>query len=137
MAKIRKINKLLTEDFPSKYSDLVGKLAFVINPFLDNLVEALDGRLNFTDNLDAEVKELRITPTSDLPLRIRTGLTFCDTILVGRVTNLTNTSATLTTPPFVEYSNVEDGAARQIEITNITGLVTTDTYRIKLILLNE
>lgn len=137
MAKIRKINKILTEDFPSTYRDLVSKLAFVLNPFLDNLVDALDGRLNFSDNLDSEVKTITVTPSSDLPLKVRTDLARCDSVIITRATNLTNTSATLPGAPFVEFNNQESNGIRQIEITNITGLTSASRYRIKLILLNE
>jgi len=137
MAKIRKINKILTEDFPATYRDLVSKLAFALNPFLDNIVNALDSRLTITDNLDGEIKVITISYDNDLPLSIRTNLNFCNSVLVSRVTNLTNTSATLTNAPFVEFKNKEEEGFKLIEITNITGISTSDKYRIRLILLNE
>lgn len=137
MAKIRKINKILTEDFPSEYRSLVDKLAFTFNPFLDNLVEALDGRLTIADNLNAEVKEITITPETDLPLKVKTKLNFCNSIIVTRVTNLDNTVALLSSAPFVEFDNKDEAGSKLIEIKNITGLVTNNKYRIRLILLNE
>jgi len=137
MAKIRKISKILAEDFPQEYSNLVNKLAFTLNPFLDNLLVSLDKRLNITDNLDGEVKVITVTPDNDLPLTLRTNLNFCDSVLVSRVTNLTNSTATLTGAPFVEFSNVESNGLKSIRINNITGLTGTSQYRIKLILLNE
>ncbi len=137
MAKIRKINKILTEDFPATYRDLVSKLAFALNPFLDNIVQALDKGLTITDNLNGEIKVITITADNDLPLQIRTSLNSCNSILVSRVTNLTNTSATLASAPFVEFKNKEEAGFKLIEITNITGISVTDKYRIRLILLNE
>lgn len=135
--KIRKINKILTEDFPEKYRELVSKLAFTLNPFLDNLVESLDGNLSFTDNIDSEIKELVVRPDVDLPLKVKTELNFCNSIIVTRITNLDNTSAVLASAPFVEFTNRDEGGFKLIEIKNITGLVTSNKYRIRLILLNE
>ena len=137
MAKIRKINKILTEDFPATYRDLVSKLAFALNPFLDNIVEALDKGLSISDNMDGEIKEVTLTPDNDLPLKLRTNLNFCNSVLVSRVTNLTNTSASLTSAPFVEFKNKDEQGFKLIEITNITGVDVTNKYRIRLILLNE
>jgi hypothetical protein len=137
MAKVKRINKIITEDFPSKYSDLVGKLAFALNPFLDNIVFSLNNKLTFTDNLDAEVRQLEITPDLDLPVKLSTSLNFCNGVIITRVTNLTDSTATLSASPFIEFDNLDEDGSRLINIKNITGLTSSSKYRIRLILLNE
>ena len=54
MAKISNVKRLIKEDFPKESQDLVDKLAYVLNPFLDQVSAAFNKNINI-DNLSREI----------------------------------------------------------------------------------
>lgn len=133
MAKISNLKKIVNEDFPQENRTLIGKLAFILNPFFDAIVNALNKNLTFNDNLNAQDVNINIqAPLSANPYFLKTDLKgICRGIMVLNVTNLTNNNAVLTAAPFVEYDLVSN---TEIKIKNITGLTDGNKYTIRIVL---
>lgn len=130
MAKLDTPDSFKTEDFPSKYQDLVSKLFFVLNQFMRQVFFALNKKLSYADNFDCIDTEVELrTPITSLSVRNSLGAARPirgHTIL--RVDNLDNTSF-LSSAPFIEFTNSGD----QIKINNITGLTSNTRYRIRVV----
>jgi hypothetical protein len=137
MAKLNSgTRRITTEDYPKENRELVDKLGFTINPFFNSIVDAFNKNLSFTDNFNAQIVELDFTaPVSANQLTIKNPVKgSVGSIVVLRVQNTTNSNATLTAAPFVEYAILQNN---QLQILNITGLTAGNKYLIKLLLLAE
>jgi hypothetical protein len=137
MAKLSSgTRRITTEDYPKENRELVDKLGFTINPFFNSIVDAFNKNLSFTDNFNAQIVELEFNaPVSSNQVTIRNPVKGnVGSIVVLRVQNITNSNATLTSAPFVEYSILQNN---QLQIRNITGLTASNKYLIKLLLLAE
>lgn len=125
--------RIVTEDYPKEYRQLIDKLGFTINPFFNSLVDIFNKKISFTDNFNAQIIELELTaPVSTTiknPLNTNVG-----SIIVLKISNLTDSSALLTTAPFVEFNTLQDN---QVQIRNITGLSSNNKYLVKMLLLAE
>lgn len=54
MSKISNVKRLIKEDFPQKDQELIDKLAYTLNPFLDQVTAAFNKGINI-DNLSREI----------------------------------------------------------------------------------
>jgi hypothetical protein len=61
MAKLSSYRNLYKQDFPGPNQDLVDKLATTINPAFNELYDALNNKLTFTENFNATVGNFTIT----------------------------------------------------------------------------
>jgi hypothetical protein len=137
MAKLSSgTRRITTEDYPKENRELVDKLGFTINPFFNSIVDAFNKNLSFTDNFNAQIVELEFNaPVSANQVTIKNPVKGnVGSIIVLRVQNITNSNATLSSAPFVEYSILQNN---QLQILNITGLTASNKYLIKLLLLAE
>lgn len=135
MAKLSIIKRILKEDYPKEYGDLVEKLGFVLNPFLNSVADAFNKSLSINDNLNATDTEIVFTApvTAATPVSVKTehiGVTRGITVL--RVDNLTNNNEILTQSPFCQFKNIN---LNQLQITNITGLTSGNKYRLRVLML--
>lgn len=127
------LKKLIKEDFNKKDQDLIGKLAFIINPAIQQLINVLNNGLTLS-NLATQIKTISIqvdatgTPTSSLSF-ISTLSTQCSMIQVGRVLNLTNSAVYPSGGVLISF--IESGD--NIQIQNITGLSPGYTWQITLV----
>lgn len=128
--KIPGFKRFQSQDFNKKYSDLTESLFAILNPFMETLTQALNKRLNFTDNFDC----LDITLTVTAPVE---GLKIKNTqggVMRGHQVmdcyNKNTPSDPLTGAPFVQFTMASDN---QIQINNITGLTAGKTYIIRIV----
>lgn len=56
--------RLVTEDFKSDDQELVSKLAYVLNPFLEQMTNAMNSSITVSDNLDMDYKDIIVTVDS-------------------------------------------------------------------------
>jgi len=134
MSKPSFIRKLVKEDFPQKYQDLIGSLGNVLNPALQSISIALNKGLTIQDNLLASVVNITITVDSTgTPLN---PITFPSNLgsptqhlLITQAFNLTNTNAYPTGAPFITWVD----NAGQVNINNVTGLQANNQYSLRII----
>lgn len=129
MAKLGIIKKLVDNDFPKKYSDLLPNLFYAINQFIDQVTFALNKNITFSDNFAAIDTEISVTgngagATVRWPYAIP-----CKGAMVLQVTNDSNTSAILSSAPFIEF----EASVGQITIKNITGLAANNKYSLRVV----
>ena len=60
MARITSTDGIQTDDFPNNYKDLTEPLAFILNPFIEQVAQTLNGNLDFS-NIRALERDLTIS----------------------------------------------------------------------------
>ena len=130
MGKIELPKKIRTEDFKSEDSDLIGKIGFVYNSFVDQVFQILDGNLDY-DNFKRQIVTLEVTADSSgkiiNPPSIKYSLNSkLKGINVLNAINLVNTNTYPTSHPFVSWSL--NGSL--VMVLNISGLQASSQYRL-------
>jgi hypothetical protein len=133
MANLSFLKRLIKEDFDKKYQELVGKIAFVLNPALAQITNILNHGLLISD-LNTQVKDLEITVDSDgvptTDASFKSGLKGkCGMIQVGRAQATTETGVFPTGGHSVSF--VENNG--QIIISHITGLPANTRFTVRVI----
>lgn len=132
--KVTNIKRINKEDFDKDSQETVDKLAFIINPFSEQIVNALNKNIDF-DNLNQEIINLETqvnasgvpTINSEVknPLKTRIKGIYCVS-----AQNLTDNTL-LVGAPFIVYS-LNSGV---ITINQITGLPANKKFRLSMILI--
>jgi hypothetical protein len=134
MAKLGFLKRLIVEDFNKDDQRVAGKIAYVFNPSMEQLVQALTNGITFEDNIASQVKEITITvdaagkPISNTSFK-STLKGQCKNIIVTRANNLTNSAVYVTSCPFISWT--EDQG--QIMIDHVAGLVAGNKFQLRLI----
>lgn len=133
MAKVNNIKRLVKEDFPQQYQDLIDKVAFVYNPLAEQIIYAFNKNIDF-DNLNQEFLTITVkVDGSGVPVNnseIKTSLkTRVKGLEVIRADNTTD-NATLTGAPFIVFT-VKNNI---ITISQVTGLVPDKDYSVGVII---
>ena len=133
--KLQNYRRLLKTDFSQDDQKLIEQIGESVNPGIEILYQALNKRLTIGDNLQATERDVEVrVNASGNPINS----TFANSdfnspvrnVFVGKVENLTNSSVYPTASPFISWSNTTSG----IQINNITGLPTGNTFRLRIIL---
>lgn len=133
--KLQSFKRIVTEDVKEEFRELVSKLAYSINPFAEEVIEALNKNLTSEDNLNETKKEVTVTVNSSgtptTPLQFKTDLSRTSFgIDVVKAENITNSTTYPTGHPFLSYSEVNG----VITVNNITGLPANNKFKLKLII---
>lgn len=136
MARVPDIKRIRKEDFDSEYQGLVEKIAYSVNTFMDQVIVALSGNLDFT-NINQQVVDYTISTDNSgnliNPSSIRLGLrSRPQGIICISATNVNNPNIFPTSQPFVSFGVVNN---RVISIRNISGLQNNSTYRLNLLII--
>jgi hypothetical protein len=131
--QIPALKKIIVEDFPKQYQDLISKLAYPFNNAIETIINTVNGELTF-DNFTWQYKSISFTVNADGSLPTSAAFTLSTTgqplgINIIQVTNNTNTKP-LTTAPFATYSI---GSNNLVTFSNITGLLPNTNYSINFI----
>lgn len=142
MATPPNVRRIRTEDFDSEYKDLVDRLSYSINEFMDQTIFVLDGKVDFR-NLNQQVIDItvRASATNEVdgtiinsPLSIRTTIS-------GKVigvycidaTNLDNANIVPKAQPFVKFTI----GSNRVDILKVSGLQNSSQYTLKLLLIGQ
>jgi hypothetical protein len=129
-ANLSFLKRLIKEDFEKKDQELVGKIAFVLNPALQQITNILNHGLTIAD-LNTQVKDLEITvdssgfPTTDASFK-STLRGRCSQLTIGRA-QAVNATVYPTGAPFPSYTEING----QIVINHITGLPADTRFTIR------
>lgn len=127
MPLISNVKRLQPEDFDQKEQELIEKIGLIINPFMDEVFETINGRLDYS-NLQREYKTYTVKvdvngkPTTEA--KIATKFSQLKGIICIRAINQTNSSLHPTSQPFVSY----DQSTNSITVSHISGLQTGNSY---------
>src|SRR5271170_5125949 len=105
--QLSNIKRLVKEDFPQSEQDTVDRLAYILNPFLDQISSILNKNIAI-DNLSREFKTITVTNTNGIlsqPVNIKTALTGKIVgISVISATNNTSSGTAPTAAPWLTWS---------------------------------
>jgi hypothetical protein len=134
--KLNNANQIKSEDYDKEYSNLVDQLAETINPFMQEVVELADDRIDFENRVEV-LKTFDITVDSaGIPVlndKIATGKGSSGIrgMQVISSFNLTVTAGYPTSQPYINYTVLAGGFAR---INTITGLLANNKYKLTVII---
>lgn len=138
MAKLSSYRRIVKNDYQDEYKPLVDQLSVSINNGFDTLFNALNGKLNFYDNIASTITEIRISVDSNgFPLqrtqfKLSGNQTNIEGILVLKISGYNNPTLYPTSGLAISYTS-DNGL---VTITNIKGLETNKIYSIKLLTIN-
>jgi len=132
--KFQLFKRLVVEDFDQASQTLIGKIATIYNPMIDQLNTGFNRNLDFT-NFNQEVITFNVTvdsagnPTSALQLSSTLKSSIKGVICMSATNTTDNTP--LTGAPFVSFTR----SSGTISIDQITGLASGKKYSIAVILI--
>jgi hypothetical protein len=133
MGKIQEPKRIRIEDFKSEEKELIGKISDMVTPFMDDVFNVLDGRLDF-ENLNRQIVdlELLIDAAGKVVNSPQVKTTFKTQRVRGinviNAVNLGNSSVYPTSLPMVNFTI--NGAI--MTVLNITGLQANSRYKLTL-----
>lgn len=130
MGKIEIPPKIRTEDFPSEMSETISKLGAIYNNFADQISQAINGNLDYS-NLKRQVVNLDITTDATgkvvNPPTIKYNLGGkIQGINVLSATNLVNSNIYPISHPFVSFTI----NGQFVVVLNVSGLQASSQYRL-------
>ena len=132
--KLPSFRKIIEQDYPSEYQELVKQLAVSINHGIEVLYDLLNGKLSIKDNLATTIKEIDIEvdakgkPKSTSIIKKSTSDRI-EGLWVLNATNLTNSNVYPTGGVFVSYTETSES----ITINNVAGIPANNIFRIKIV----
>lgn len=125
--------RIIVEDLPKESQELGNKLAYILNPTLEQLEQAFNKNIGI-DNLNQQVKSIDVTvggtgaPTNTTQFKSELK-SQAKGIICIRAQNRTNGNLVPTSTPFISFSENEG----LITITNISGLQASNKYDLTLL----
>lgn len=133
MARLTNVKRIITEDFEPQYQNMISRLGFVLNEFMSDTVEIINGNIDF-DNLAQKMVQFDITvDVNGKPLKgadVNVGKNSPSGIMVVRAQNLTNSSVYPTAAPFVSYVPKGNNI---VTVSHIIGLQPNMQYRLTIV----
>lgn len=135
MAKLSSYRRLIKTDYAQEYQPLIEQLGVSINNGFDTVFNALNGKLNFADNIASTITEFKVTVTSDgtpqqtTQFRLGNNQTNLIGLLVLNVSGADNPSLRATSGLAIAYTP-NNGI---VTINNIKGLETGKAYLVKVL----
>ena len=131
--KLNNVTQINEEDFDKDDQNVAGKIGNILNPFMQQLVEIADGRIDFENRVE-NYREIEMTVDANgvptLNDKIKTGKGSIRGITVIAAFNLTNSSGYATQQPWISYQPISGGI---IQVSKITGLLPNQKYRLNVI----
>jgi hypothetical protein len=132
MPKLSDIRRIIPEDFSRDDREMVEKIAGSYNDFADEIYEVINGQLDF-ENLARAKIILDITFDSNgNPVgsnSAKSNLPTVSMVIIGKIQNLTNSSARFTTSPYIDWTYSGNGL---IKINYGIGFQAGTKYRLTL-----
>jgi len=136
MAKISGGKRILTEDFSGDDQELIRKLSFVLNPFMEQTINAFQKRLTIADNLDMDIKEVEVVVDGSglvtNTASFQTSRGKISGLLVVYAAPVNSTAAILNAPFVIFRQNNQ-----VVEIQQVTGLPASTKFKLRLLILGS
>jgi hypothetical protein len=138
MAKLDNVRHIVVEDFPTQDQQMIGQLSVILNYFMDNVVNLINGTLGF-DNLYQELVTFTVTvdssgiPKSSLKLSTKNVAKSSGGIVISAINNKDSSKYPISCP-FVSFTSISD---KLFQVNNITGLQADQEYSIILLMIGK
>ena len=130
MAKIDNVKRIIKEQFDPEYHNLITKLGYVLNTFMEQATDEINGGLNF-DNLNRDIVKVRFAvdangePLRSNKIRVNNVRNIEGTNVI-RARNLDDTGTYVITQPHISFVST----GNLITVQNITGLQVGEEYEL-------
>jgi len=132
--KLNNVTELRPDDFEKEDRATVGQIAEILNPFMQQVVEIVDSRIDFENKVENYL-EIEMTVDSDgkpiLNNKIATGKTYVRGTDIVAAFNTVNASQYATAKPFISFTQLPD---QFIQVDNISGLRANQKFRLNIII---
>jgi hypothetical protein len=138
MAKLSGYRRLIKTDFAQEYQPLIEQLGVSINNGFDTVFNALNGKLNFADNILSTIAEFRVTvredgtPQQTTQFRLDKNQSNLIGLLVLSITGADDPSLRATSGLAISYTP----NSGTVTISNIKGLEAGKPYLIRVLALS-
>ena len=137
MANPPNVRRLRTEDFKPEERDLISRVSYALNEFIDQTIFLLNKRIDFK-NLNQQYVQVDVSINSAgnlvSPITIKSELNGrAIGVQVINATNNVDTNVIPTSMPFVQFT-INTGI---IKILNVSGLQTNSQYKLSLLIIGE
>lgn len=135
--KLPSWRRIIEQDYPAQYQDLIKQLAVSLNYGMDTLYQTLNNQLTFKDNIQSTIGTFQATvdssgkPTTTITVNKSSTNTLLGLIVV-KVVNLTKSTTYPTGGVTVSYTETTSN----LTINNITGLTPNNNYQITVLGIN-
>ena len=129
MARLNNVQRIIIEDFQEEDRATVEKLANILNYFMTQTTDIINGRLDY-ENINKQLVTIDVTvdangtPIQATNFAAQAGLRGGQVL---RAENLTNRAVFPLSQPFVSFTPVQSGLYK---VNNITGLQPGNKYRL-------
>ena len=135
MAKLDNVKRVVKEDYEAKYHGLIDKLAFVLNSFMEQVTNEVNGNLDFA-NLKQDAVTVKFTVNAsgvpDGSGLLRTAVASPTGFQVIKVVNVDNpTTVFATTQPFISFTSGTSSGV--VKIINISGLPANTAFNLTIV----
>ena len=131
MAKIDNTRRIVREDYEAKYHDLIDRLGFVLNSFMEQTVRQVNGNLD-AENLKADIITVKLTVDAcGIPVGnnlIKSDVIRASGTNVISAINKTDGDVFPTSHPFISFTTGTN--SRVLKIRNISGLQADNEYEL-------
>lgn len=129
-----KLTRILSEDFPAKYNDLLMKLLYPINSMIESVSNAFNNNITVADNMAGQetVLDIRLLPTTDEPLFFKSTMRSPCKGIICIAAEVVGAGTAPTGQPFFTFEN----SGNNIKVTNITNLTAGTRYSIRIYCFN-
>lgn len=131
MARITNTQRLVKEDFKKEDQELIGKLGYVLNSFMEQTVQQINGNLDQT-NLKSDVVTVKMTvdangtPIGNNLIKSTVVRPIGTTVL--RAINRTDNTVYPSSQPFISFAT--GTSASVLKVLNISGLQANNEYEL-------
>jgi uncharacterized protein YuzE len=141
MATPPNIRRIRAEDFSAEDRELINKLSFSLNEFMDQTIFVLDGKVDFR-NLNQQIVDVNIkaSATNETdgtiinPPSIKTSVKGkVIGVLVINASNRINPAIIPRSQPFVQFTIGTD----RVDILKVSGIQNNSEYTLKLLLIGQ
>ena len=131
--KINNVTEIRPDDFDKDDRKTVGQLAEIINPFMQQVVEITDNRMDFENRVENFLTIEMTVDSAGVPVlnnKIKTGKSSVKGFSVVSAFNLTNSNSFATEQPFISFTRE---AAGFVKVNKISGLPANQKFRLSMI----
>lgn len=129
------LDRLRVEDIPKAPDWFKNRVLYIINRFLESVVQILTKNVTFQDNFDAQIYTDTINAaglTSGYKFKITTNNKPIG-LFIMKINKTTDLYTTFTQAPFPLWEYQDDNGLRQIVIHDILGIDNSSDYNVTLL----
>ena len=131
------LDRIREEDIPKAPDWFKQRVLYIINRFLETVVQLFDKNINFEDNIDSQIYSDKISSTT-----LSSGYKFKVTtknapkgLWITKIVKTTDSWTNFSVAPFPLWEYVTNEGQREIILHNILGIDSTGDYSVTLLIM--